>query len=74
MRLHQNFFDLLLTAELVGVIVNETSRYADQKLHHPFTAASAKRRWEPTNAKELRAFFGCLIFIGLCSLSDIEDY
>ena len=42
-----NFFELLFTAELVDIIVNETNKYAEQKINHPFTAASTKRRWEP---------------------------
>ena len=30
--------------------------------------------WMPTNVDEMRAFFGCLIYMGLCQLSDVKDY
>ncbi|XP_065060334.1 piggyBac transposable element-derived protein 3-like [Rhopilema esculentum] len=31
-------------------------------------------RWTPTSVEEMRAFFGCLIYMGLCQLSDIRNY
>ena len=69
-----DYFRLVFTPQLINLLVAETNRYADQKLSHPFTAESAKNRWEPTNTEEMTAFLGCLIYMGLCKLGDLRDY
>ena len=68
------YFDLLFTPEIQHLFVVETNRYVAQRLDHLFTASSSKDRWEPVTISEIRAFLGCLIFIGLCSLGDMKDY
>ena len=55
-------------------LVSETNRYAAQRLEHTFTSPSSKDRWEPVTVVELKAFLGCLIFMGLCSLGELKDY
>ena len=68
------YFDLVFTPEIMQLIVEETNRYAEQRLQHPFTAPSSQSRWEPVTIEEMRAFFGCMIYMGLCSLAELKDY
>ncbi|XP_065068496.1 piggyBac transposable element-derived protein 4-like [Rhopilema esculentum] len=68
------YFELLFTPELLEQLVSETNRYAAQRLEHPFTSPSSKDRWEPVTVMELKAFLGCLTFMGLCSLGELKDY
>lgn len=68
------YFDLVFTPEIMKLIVEETNRYAEQRLQHPFTAPSSQIRWEPVTIEEMRAFFGCMIYMGLCSLPELKDY
>ena len=61
-----DFFRLYLSDDIVGHLVTETNRYADQ-----FIAAnvipphSAVNEWKPTNADEMRAFLGLSLLTGL---------
>ena len=55
------YFDLVFTPEIMKLIVEETNRYAEQRLQHPFTAPSSQIRWEPVTIEEMRAFFGCMM-------------
>ena len=61
-----DFFRLYLSDDIVGHLVTETNRYADQ-----FIAAtvvpphSAVNEWQPTNADEMRAFLGLSVLTGL---------
>ena len=60
------FFRLYLSDDIVGHLVTETNRYADQ-----FIAAnvipphSAVNEWKPTNADEMSAFLGLSLLTGL---------
>ena len=31
-------------------------------------------RWTPTSNEEIRAFYECLMYMGLCQLSDVRGY
>ena len=57
------FFD----DNLVGLIVDETNRYAQQSL------VGTDKVWE-TNGDEIRAYMGFMILMGINKLPEIRDY
>ena len=52
---------------LVSHIGDETNRYAEQSLQ------GTGKEWS-TNAEEIRAYFGFMIFMGINRLPEIRDY
>ena len=60
-------FSLFFDDELVGLIVNETNKYANQQLH------GTDRSWS-TNADEIHAYMGFMILMGINRLPEIRDY
>lgn len=72
-----NIFKEIFTPEMVNVIVRETNRKA-QEVYHAFNMKYATRQrseWEPTNEKEMYAFFGLLLFAGVfkCATQPIKE-
>lgn len=68
-------FALFLSDDIIDMIVQETNRYAEQKL----TAARVTRRsrlvsWRPTNREEIKRFFGIIIYMGLVVKPEIRLY
>ena len=60
-------FSLFFDDEVVGVVVTETNRYAQQCL------AGTTRTWS-TEADEIRAYVGFNILMGINWLPEIRDY
>ena len=60
-------FSLFFDDNLVGMIVEETNRYAEQCLRE------TNKQWT-TNAEEIRAYIGFMILMGINRLPEIRDY
>ena len=60
-------FSLYFDDNLVGMIVEETNRYAEQCLQE------TNKQWS-TNAEEIRAYIGFMILMGINRLPEIRDY
>ena len=60
-------FSLFFNDKLVGTIVEETNRYAEQCLQE------TDKQWL-TNAEEIRAYLGFMILMGINRLPEIRDY
>ena len=60
-------FSLFFDDQLVGMIVEETNRYAEQSLR------GTNKQWS-TNADEIRAYMGFMILMGINHLPEIRDY
>ena len=60
-------FSLFFDDNLVSLIVEETNRYASQVLE------GTTKQWS-TDAKEIRAYFGFMILMGINQLPEIRDY
>ena len=60
-------FSLFFNDNLVGMIVEETNRYAEQCLQE------TDKQWS-TNAEEIRAYLGFMILMGINRLPEIRDY
>ena len=60
-------FSLFFDDKLVSLIVEETNRYARQVLEGTTKQLS-------TDAKEIRAYFGFMILMGINQLPEIRDY
>ena len=60
-------FSLFFNDNLVGMIVEETNRYAEQCLQE------TNKQWS-TNAEEIRAYLGFMILMGINRLPEIRDY
>ena len=62
-----SLFSLFFDDSLVGLIVEETNRYAEECLR------GTNKQWS-TNAEEVRAYMGFLILMGINHLPEIRDY
>ena len=62
-----SLFSLFFDDDLVGLIVDETNRYAQQTLQ------GTNKVWE-TDASEIRAYMGFMILMGINKLPEIRDY
>ena len=60
-------FSLYFDDNLVGMIVEETNRYAEQCLKE------SNKQWS-TDAEEIRAYLGFMILMGINRLPEIRDY
>lgn len=70
-----NCLNLFLTNEIIDLIVVETNRNAEQFLSkNQLTKSSRFVKWVPTEAKEIKKFFGLLIWMGLVQMPTLEDY
>ncbi|CAK9796923.1 PiggyBac transposable element-derived protein 4 [Anthophora quadrimaculata] len=59
-------FSLFLDEKVISLLVTETNRYAEQKLHQRETAEHARlNRWKPTTSEEMIKFIGLMIWMGL---------
>jgi hypothetical protein len=65
------FFNLLLDEALVGSIVDETNRYADQsRQKQPGTA----KQWRPATHDEMHAFLALVILQSIVKFPDHQLY
>ena len=62
-----DLFSLFFDDDVIGTIVRETNRYAEQCL------VETTKTWS-TNAEEIRAYIGFNILMGINRLPEIRDY
>lgn len=70
-------YNLFLTDEIVGKIVNDTNKYAEKYLEDHQDEIKEKSRlkaWKPTDDEEMRRFFGVIFVMGLNKVPHINDY
>lgn len=69
-------FNLLFDETFWGVIVEETNRYAEQRIQRqtPLPLFSRLRKWTPVTVDELKVFLALTIAMGLVRKPDIADY
>ena len=61
------FFELFVTNDFYNKVAEETNKYAALSQRKAGTV-------EDTNAEEIQAYIGILIYMGLVDLQEIEDY
>jgi hypothetical protein len=55
-----------ITDEIIGLMIRETNRYAEQYLQaHEISRRSKFLQWKPTIDEEMLKFFGIIIEMGL---------
>ena len=68
-------YRLFVTDELIGLIVTETNRFADQCIQaKQVTRTSRLSKCTPTNADEMKKMLGLLILMGLVRKPRMELY
>ena len=68
-------FSLLVDENIIRHIVAETNRYATQTLANRSLPQFARmNKWVETDQKEMKKFFGLILWIGLVRLNSIEKY
>jgi len=60
-----------VTNDFYNKIEEETNKYAALSQRK---AGTVDNNWEDTNAEEIQAYIGILIYMGLVDLTEIEDY
>lgn len=70
------YFQLFFTDNLITEIINETNRYAKEKIQKstPLRKRSVWWSWQPITLQEMKAFFGLLINMGMNPKPEIDDY
>ena len=64
-----------ITDEIIGLMVRETNRYAEQYLQtHEISRRSKFRQWKPTADEEMLKFFGIIIEMGLVQMPKLKYY
>ena len=66
-----DYFHLLFTPVMFERIVEETNRYAEQCQRD---AAIRDNKWTPTTVREMRAYFGLNIMMGIHILPELHHY
>ncbi|XP_064109615.1 piggyBac transposable element-derived protein 4-like [Macrobrachium nipponense] len=65
----------IITDDIINLIVQETNRYAEQKISSvTVTRRSKLRQWVPTNNEEIEKFIGLIIYMGLVPFPEIQLY
>ena len=67
----KDFFELFVTNDFYNKVAEETNKYAALSQRKTGTVDN---NWEDTNAEEIQAYIGILIYMGLVDLPEIEDY
>ena len=60
-----------MTSDFYNKVAEETNKYAALSQRK---AGTVDNNWEDTNAEEIQAYIGILIYMGLDDLPEIEDY
>jgi hypothetical protein len=60
-----------VTRDFYNKVVEETNKYAALSQRK---AGSVDNNWEDTNAEEIQAYIGILIYMGLVDLPETDDY
>ena len=69
--LFRQFFD----NEIIGLMISETNKYAEQFLaSHQLQRSARMRRWTDMTTTEMEKFLGIILVAGLIQLSRMEDY
>ena len=64
-----------ITDEIIGLMVRETNRYAEQYLQtHEISRRSKIRQWKQTSDEEMLKFFGIIIEMGLVQMPKLSYY
>lgn len=70
-----DFFQCIVSNDIIHKIVTETNRYAGQQLRSKTISPHARiNKWYDTNELEMKQFFGILIWTGLVSLPSYHLY
>ena len=62
-----DFFALILTEEILASIVSATNQCGRSK-------ESEQQPWQDTDVREMKALFGCIMYMGLVHLPDLDMY
>jgi hypothetical protein len=64
-----------ITDEIIGLMVRETNRYAEQHMEtQKLTKRSKTLQWKPTTNEEMFKFLGIIIEMGLVQMPEIDYY
>ena len=66
-----DFFEIFVTNDFCNKFGEETHKYAASSQRK---SGTVDNNWEDTNAEDIRAYIGILIYMGLLDLLEIEDY
>jgi hypothetical protein len=71
-----DYFKLFFSDELINEIVNESNKYAREKIlkNTPLQKRSMWYSWKDITLEELKAFFGLIINMGLNEKSELDEY
>ena len=67
----KDFFELFVTSDFYNKVAEETNKYAALSQRK---AGTVDNNWEDTNAEEIQAYIGILIYMGLVDLPETDDY
>lgn len=68
-------FALFFDEEVINLIVTETNIYAEQTIkRNRITRHSRLNKWIPTDAEEMKNFFGLFMWMGLVRMGNITSY
>jgi hypothetical protein len=68
-------YQRFITDEIIGLMVRETNRYAEQYFQtHEIRRRSKFRQWKPTTDEEMLKFFGIIIEMGLVQMPKLSHY
>ena len=67
----RSYFDLFFPFRLIELLVEETNRYAVQKLNQ---SKRKSKIWKPVVTDEIYAYIGCKILMGISNLPEIDHY
>lgn len=75
-QIELEYFQLFFTDSLLTEIVNETNRYSKEKIQKntPLRRKSIWWSWKEVTLREMKAFLGVLINMGMNPKPEIEDY
>lgn len=68
-----DIFKLFLTDDIILHMVNETNRYAEQRLLKNTMPKSRIKKWIPTDKLEMEKFLGILLWMGLCRFPTLRS-
>ena len=67
----KDFFELFVSTDFYNKVAEETNKYAALSQRK---AGAVDKNWEDTNAEEIQAYIGILIYMGLVDLPEIDYY
>jgi hypothetical protein len=67
----KDFIELFVMNDFYNKVVEETNKYAALSQRKTGTV---NNNWEDTNAEEIQAYIGILIYMGLVDLPETDDY